>query len=80
MVNRILLLDGTVKGTRRRGRQPKRWEDNIKDCTGLDSVRAVEDKVCWGDALLSPHLWCPATTNVQEMKMKMKVVLLWSFG
>ena len=27
---------GTVQGGRRRGRQRKRWEDNIKEWTGLE--------------------------------------------
>ena len=30
------ILQGTVQGGRRRGRQRKRWEDNIKELTGLD--------------------------------------------
>ena len=33
-------------GARRRGRQKKRWEDNIKDWMGMefgDSLRAAED-------------------------------------
>ena len=29
------ILQGTVKGRRRQGRQRKRWEDNIKEWTGL---------------------------------------------
>ena len=29
------ILQGTVKGARRRGRQKKRWEDNIKKWTGM---------------------------------------------
>ena len=29
------ILQGTVQGGRRRGRQRKRWEDNIKEWTGL---------------------------------------------
>ena len=29
------VLQGTVKGARRRGRQKKRWEDNIKEWTGM---------------------------------------------
>ena len=44
------ILQGEVKGTRRRGLQRKRWEDNVKDWAGLDfgeSVRAVEDRVGW---------------------------------
>ena len=30
------VLQGTVHGGRRRGRQQKRWEDNIKEWTGLE--------------------------------------------
>ena len=30
------ILQGTVQGGRRRGRQKKRWEDNIKEWTGLE--------------------------------------------
>ena len=43
-------LQGTVKGARRRGRQKKRWEDNIKEWTGMgfgDSLRAAEDREGW---------------------------------
>ena len=35
-----------MKGKRRKGRQKKRWEDNIKEWTGIDfasSTRAAED-------------------------------------
>ena len=41
------ILQGTVKGTTRRGKQKKRWKDNIKEWTGLEfgeSPRAPEDK------------------------------------
>ena len=44
------ILQGTVKGKRKRGRQKKRWEDNIKDWTGLDfasSTRAAENMSRW---------------------------------
>ena len=40
----------TVKGARRRGRQKKRREDNIKEWTGMgfgDSLRAAEDREGW---------------------------------
>ena len=30
------LLQGTVQGGRRRSRQRKRWEDNVKEWTGLE--------------------------------------------
>ena len=44
------VLQGTVKGARRRGRQKKRWEDNIKEWMGMgfgDSLRAAEDREGW---------------------------------
>ena len=37
----------TVKGGRRQGRQRKRWEDNIREWTGLEfakSQKAVENR------------------------------------
>ena len=40
-------LQGTVKGGRRRGRQRKRWEDYVREWTGLEfaeSKRAVENR------------------------------------
>ena len=33
------ILQGTVKGGRRQGRQRKRWEDNIREWTGLEFVK-----------------------------------------
>ena len=30
------ILQGTVRGGRRRGRQKKRWEDSIKEWTGME--------------------------------------------
>ena len=44
------ILQGAVKGGRRQGRQRKRWEDNIREWTGLEfakSQRAVENKDRW---------------------------------
>ena len=44
------VLQGTVKGAKRRGRQKKRWEENIKEWTGMgfgDSLRAAEDREGW---------------------------------
>ena len=39
-----------MKGARKRGRQKKRWEDNIKTWTGMefgDFLRAAEDREWW---------------------------------
>ena len=44
------ILQGTVKGGRRQGRQRKRWEDNIRELTGLEfakSQRVVENREKW---------------------------------
>ena len=44
------ISQGTVKGGRRQGRQRKRWEDNIREWTGLEfgrSQRTVENRVKW---------------------------------
>ena len=39
-----------MQGNRRKGRQKKRWVDNIKDWTGMDfasSTRPAEDRTRW---------------------------------
>ena len=44
------ILQDTVKGKRKRGRQKKRWEDNIKEWTGMElasSPRAAENRTRW---------------------------------
>ena len=39
-----IILQGTVKGRRRQGRQRKRWEDNIREWTGLEFDKSVVRK------------------------------------
>ena len=44
------ILQGTVKGGERQGRQRKRWEDSMQEWTGLEfgmSQRAVENREQW---------------------------------
>ena len=44
------ILQGSVKGGRRQGGERKRWEDNIREWTGLEfakSQRAVENTENW---------------------------------
>ena len=44
------ILQGTVQGGRRRGRQRKRWEDNIKEWAGLEwnvLLRKAENREEW---------------------------------
>ncbi|GFO05768.1 UDP-glucuronosyltransferase 2a1-like [Plakobranchus ocellatus] len=43
-------MQGTVNGCRRRGRQKKRWDDNIREWTGLElrnTLRKAEDREEW---------------------------------
>ena len=45
-----IILQSRAKGGRRQGRQRKRWEDNIREWTGLEfakSQRAVESRGKW---------------------------------
>ena len=44
------ILQSTIKGGRRQGRHKKRWQDTIREWTGLEftkSQRAVENKEKW---------------------------------
>ena len=42
------IVQGTMKGERRQSRQRKRWEDSIREWTGLEfSRRAVENRKKW---------------------------------
>ena len=45
-----IILQGTVKGGRRQGRERKRWEDSIREWTGLEfakSQSSVENREKW---------------------------------
>ena len=57
-----------MKGKRKRGRQKKGWEDNIKEWTGMDfasSTRATENRSRWKGIVANssvvpddlPRLW-----------------------
>ena len=49
------IFQGTVKWGRRQGGQRKRWEDNIREWTGLEfgkSQRAVENREKWRKLVL----------------------------
>ena len=56
-----IILQGTVKGKRKRGKQKKRLEDNIKEWkewtlpAQLGQLKTGQD----GKGLLRIHLWCP---------------------
>ena len=55
------ILQGTVQGGRRRGRQRKRWEDNIKEWTDLEwniMLRKAENREEWRKLVVKLQ-WCP---------------------
>ena len=61
------VLQGTVKGGRRQGRQKKRWEDNIREWTGQEfanSQTAVEKREKWRKLVVKSSVVPPATPAV----------------
>ena len=71
------ILQGTEKGGRRQGRQRKRWEDNIREWTGLEfsrSQRALEnrekmEKTGW-------EIMCGAPTTLAVKGLMMMMILI----
>ena len=62
-------MKGTVKGGRRQGRQRKRWEDNIREWSGLEfakSQRAVENGEGWRKTGGEVVCGAPTTLAVKE--------------
>ena len=50
------ILQGTVEGGRRRGRQRKKWSDNVKEWTGMsfaDSQAACHNRQNWAEVVKS---------------------------
>ena len=63
------ILQGTVKGARNRGRQKKRWEDNIKEWTEMvfgDSLRAAEDREGWKGIVATSSVVPPTTFRLKD--------------
>ena len=68
------ILQGTVKGGRRQGRQRKRWEDNIREWTGLEfgrSQRAVENRGRIEKTCCEIICGAPTTLAVKGLMMMM---------
>ena len=62
------ILQGTVEGGRRQGRQKKRWEDNIREWAGLEfakSQRAVENREKWRKLVVESSVVSPTTLRVK---------------
>ena len=55
------VMQGTVKGERRQGRQRKRWEDNIREWAGLEFAKSQS-----AVAVSYTHLTLPTTASWQS--------------
>ena len=65
------VMQGTVKGAGRKGRQKKRWKDNIKEWTGMvfgDSLRAAEDREEWKCIVATSSVGAPTTSKVKRLR------------
>ena len=63
-----------MKGRRRQGRQTKRWEDNIREWTGLEfgkSQRAVVSREKWRKPVAKKNYGAPTTLAVKGLMMIM---------
>ena len=63
------ILQGTVQGGRKRGRQKKRWEDNIVEWTGLrlsDVLREAENRERWRELVARSSVVPPRSTRLRD--------------
>ena len=60
------ILQGTVKEGRRQGKQRKRWEDNMREWTGLvfgKSQTAVENREKWREKMVAKSSVVPQRSS-----------------
>ena len=63
------ILQGTVPGGRKRGRQKKRWDDNIREWTGLDlkdTLRKAENREEWRKLVVTSSEVPQRTARLRE--------------
>ena len=73
------ILQGTVKGGRRQGKQRKRWEDNIREWTGLEfgkSQRPVENREKMEKTGCKVICGAPTTLAVTGLMMMMMMMMM----
>ncbi len=76
------VVQGTVPGKIKRGRQKKRWEDNIREWTDLDfnsSQRAAEDRQRWQKIVAGVSSGAPTTlmVSVSRIEFTLKSSVYW---
>ena len=65
------ILQGTVKGGRRQGGQRKRWEDNIREWTGLEFVKGSGEQGKMAKTGCKIICGAPTTLVVKALMMMM---------
>ena len=81
-----MILQGRVEGGRRKGRQKKRWEDNISEWTGLglgEALRKAEDREEWRKVVARSSLMLQRSFRLRDERgvkdHRQKVMLGTSF-
>ena len=72
------ILQCTVKGGRRQGRQTKRWEGNIREWTGLEfakSQRAVVNREKWRKLLVKSSVVPQRPTRFRDRLDEMRCIM-----
>ena len=67
------ILQGTMKGGRRQGRQRKRWEDNIREWTSLEfakSQNAVENREKWRKVVVKSSMVPQRPSRLRDRRRK----------
>ena len=63
------ILQGTVQGGRKRGRQKKRWEDNIPEWTGMSlgaAMRKAESREEWRELVAKSYVTPRQSTRLRD--------------
>ena len=71
-----MILQGTVQGGRRKGRQKKRWEDNVTEWTGWklgDALRKAESREEWRKVVAQSSSVPQRSTRLRDKWSEMKV-------
>ena len=74
-----MILQGTVLGGRRKGRQKKRWEDNITEWTGFklgEALRKAKNRDGWRKVVAQSSLALQGILDygISEVNSPIKVI------
>lgn len=76
------ILQGTIPGGRRRGRQKKRWEDNIAEWTHLklsEAMRTAEDREGWRELVSRSSVVPQRPSRVTDRAEPRQIIIIYLF-